>query len=81
MESQGKIDYFSKLSLSANGRADSDSRLENYHNSTALSTEDPILIRFRNPRPLGVVRVNWLCLDELPGVLEYWSIGVLGLGS
>jgi len=39
------------------------------------------LIRFRNPRPMGVVRVNWLCLDKLPGVLEYWSVGVLGLGS
>jgi len=25
------------------------------------------LIGFRNPRPLGVVKVNWLCLEELPG--------------
>ena len=33
------------------------------------------LIGFRNPRPLGVVRVNWLCLEAMPwsiGVLEYW---------
>jgi len=38
------------------------------------------LIRSKNPRPMGVVRVNWLCLDKLPGcwsagVLECWSTG------
>jgi len=33
------------------------------------------LIGFRNPRPLGVVRVNWLCLETTP--MEYWSNGVL----
>jgi hypothetical protein len=36
------------------------------------------LFSLGKPRPLGGVRVNWLCLEITPnGVLEYWSIGVL----
>ncbi len=38
------------------------------------------LFSLGKPRPLGGVRVNWLCLEITPnGVLEYWSIGVLVL--
>ncbi len=28
------------------------------------------LVKHRNPRPLGVVRDNWLCHNKQPGVLE-----------
>jgi hypothetical protein len=38
------------------------------------------LFSLGKPRPLGGVRVNWLCLEITPnGVLEYWSVGVLVL--
>jgi len=44
------------------------------------------LIGFRNPRPLGVVRVNWLCLDiAFKGVLEFsmarFPQTLLGIGN
>ena len=45
-----------------------------------LQTLIIIFNKNRNPRPLGVVRVNWLCLkktSESIGVLEYWSVGYL----
>jgi hypothetical protein len=37
------------------------------------------LFNLGKSRSLGGGKVIWLCLDILPkGVLEYWSVGVLG---
>ena len=33
------------------------------------------MIQKKAPTLLRVVRVKWLCLHELTGVLEYWSVG------
>ena len=36
-----------------------------------------VLIKLRNPGPLGLVRDNRLWLYQFQGVMEYWSTGVL----